>query len=53
MEFAPNLFESVDDAQAFFERFGLSVERRSFEEVLDHLISPQRLNLSTEQSKRC
>lgn len=44
-----NYFESESDAHAFFEDMGFSVERRSFKEVLNTLVSPEREGLTAEQ----
>jgi O-methyltransferase involved in polyketide biosynthesis len=41
-----NCFESVNDAQRFFENLGFTVERHSFMEAIDELASPQRLGQS-------
>lgn len=47
-----NLFDSVDDAQVFFEASGFSVERHSFIEVADELVSPQLLDQTPEQVEK-
>jgi len=40
-----NRFENEEQAKAFFESFGFSVERHSYLEVRDSLVSPQRLHM--------
>lgn len=44
-----NRFESVEQAQAFFEGLGFDVESHPFTEVRDELASPTNLHLSKEQ----
>jgi O-methyltransferase involved in polyketide biosynthesis len=44
-----NRFDSVDDARRFFENLGFTVESHSFMEVIDALVSPQRLGQSREE----
>jgi O-methyltransferase involved in polyketide biosynthesis len=52
IDIAENYFESEDAAQAFFEQRGFSIERHSFMEVSNDLVSPQKLNLSKEQVEK-
>ncbi|MFA6254311.1 MAG: class I SAM-dependent methyltransferase [Candidatus Paceibacterota bacterium] len=44
-----NVFASVEVAIKFFEGFGFTVEKHSFMEVADELISPQKLSMGPEQ----
>src|SRR3989344_6006858 len=44
-----NYFGNEQEARAFFESMGFSVERRSFDEVREKLVSPQREGLNIEQ----
>jgi len=44
-----NRFEKEDDARKFFEELGFFIERHSFDEVRDNLVSPMRLGLSESQ----
>lgn len=46
-----NAFESIDDAQKFFESFGFIVEKHSFTETIGDLVSPKKLNLSVDKVK--
>lgn len=46
-----NRFETEEEAKEFFENLGFSIERHSFMEVYDDLISPKKLNLSEQQVK--
>ena len=46
-----NRFKDEQAAREFFENLGFDVERHSCLEVLDELISPQKLNFSKEQLK--
>lgn len=46
-----NRFEKEEDAKLFFEKLGFSIERHSFIEVIDDLVSPSRLKLSESQVK--
>ena len=41
-----NSFENEEEARNFFEKLDFSVERHSFLEVKDELVSPQKLGLS-------
>lgn len=52
IDVANNYFKSEDVARTFFEHLGFSVERHSFMEVADDLVSPQRLHLSKEQVEK-
>ena len=47
-----NRFENEDVAQAFFENIGFRVERHNSKEVIDELVTPQRLNLRREQTEK-
>lgn len=47
-----NRFENEDVAQAFFENLGFRVERHNSIEVIDELVTPQRLNLHREQVEK-
>ena len=44
-----NVFEDEEHAKEFFEELGFSVERHSFLEVTDQLVSPERLDMSDEE----
>jgi len=46
-----NRFETEKEAIDFFENLGFSIERHSFMEVYDDLVSPNRLNLIEQQVK--
>lgn len=43
MDFSKNAFESIEEAKEFFESQGFFVEKHSFVEVIDELVSPQKL----------
>lgn len=47
-----NVFEDERHAKDFFEDLGFSVERHSFLEVTDQLVSPGRLGMSGEDVQR-
>lgn len=47
-----NYFENEDAARVFFEECGFRIERHSFMEIADELVSPQRLQLSSEQVEK-
>jgi O-methyltransferase involved in polyketide biosynthesis len=47
-----NSFDSIDNAQEFFEKLGFLVEQHSFMEVIDELVSPQRLGQQREQVEK-
>lgn len=49
IDVSKNYFEDEDAARAFFEDLGFRIERHSFMEIADELVSPQRLQLSNEQ----
>lgn len=49
---AKNYFETEDAARVFFEELGFRIERHSFMEIADELVSPQRLHLSSEQVEK-
>lgn len=44
-----NSFESEEEARKFFVDLGFSVERHSFLEVIDELVSPKKLGLSPKE----
>ena len=44
-----NSFESIEKAQEFFENLGFTVERHSFMEVIDELVSPKRLGQTQQE----
>ena len=52
IDVAKNYFENEDAARAFFEDLGFRIERHSFMEIADELVSPQRLHLSREQVEK-
>lgn len=47
-----NVFEDEQHTKEFFEGLGFSVERHSFLEVTDQLVSPERLGMSDEDVQR-
>ncbi|MDB5164875.1 MAG: hypothetical protein JWL89_501 [Candidatus Saccharibacteria bacterium] len=47
-----NVFEDEQHAKDFFENLGFNVERHSFLEVTDQLVSPSKLNMSAEEVQR-
>lgn len=47
-----NVFEDEQHAKGFFEGLGFSVERHSFLEVTDQLVSPERLGMSAEEVQK-
>lgn len=47
-----NVFEDEQHAKDFFEGLGFSVERHSFLEVTDQLVSPERLGMSAEEVQK-
>ena len=49
MDINANAFESVEAAEKFFGDIGFAIEKHSFAEARDELISPARLGLSDEQ----
>ena len=49
---AKNYFGNEDSARAFFEDLGFRIERHSFMETANELVSPQRLHLSGEQVEK-
>jgi len=49
MNIENNRFENVDEAQKFFENLGFTVERHSFMEVIDELVSPKRLGQTQQE----
>lgn len=46
-----NRFETEEDARKFFENLGFLIERHSFMEVKNDLVSPQKINLQDSQVK--
>ena len=52
IDVAKNYFGNEDTARAFFEDLGFRIERHSFMEIADDLVSPQRLHLSKEQVEK-
>ena len=46
-----NVFESVEAAVEFFESFGFTVEKHSFLEVINELVSPKKLDMSSKETK--
>ena len=52
VDFSKNVFDNEDAARKFFEDLGFSVERHSFTEMNNELVSPQKLNLSSEQVEK-
>ena len=46
-----NLFGTEEDARAFFEAAGFRVERYSFTEVSDQMVSPQRLEMKATDAE--
>jgi O-methyltransferase involved in polyketide biosynthesis len=49
MDINANAFESVEQAEQFFGDLGFEIEKHSFTEARNELVSPERLNLSEEQ----
>lgn len=47
-----NVFKDEQHAKEFFEGLGFNVERRSFLEVTDQLVSPERLGMSDADVQR-
>ena len=47
-----NVFEDEQHAKEFFEALGFAVERHSFLEVTDQLVSPERLGMSAEEVQK-
>jgi O-methyltransferase involved in polyketide biosynthesis len=52
IDVAKNYFENEEAARVFFEDLGFRIERHSFMEIVDELVSPQRLRLSSEQVEK-
>jgi O-methyltransferase involved in polyketide biosynthesis len=44
-----NKFKSVKEAKKFFQKIGFSIEAHKFIEVQDQLVSPKRLNITSEK----
>lgn len=44
-----NRFDNVDQARTFFENLGFTIERHNFMEVVDELVSPQRLGIQRSE----
>lgn len=51
MDINANAFENVEAAEKFFSDLGLTIEKHSFTEARDELVSPRRLGLSETQVK--
>lgn len=49
IDVSQNVFEDVEQAQRFFEDLGFTVERHSFLEVSDELVSPEKLGMSSDE----
>jgi len=49
MDINANAFENVEAAEKFFGDFDFTIEKHSFTEARDELVSPQRLGLSEAQ----
>lgn len=47
-----NVFQDVDAAERFFNDLGFSVERHSFMDVFAQLVSPSRLHMSPDETRR-
>ncbi len=52
MNVEDNAFESEQAAVKFFEDAGFSVERHSFLEIIENLVSPAKINLSPEETRK-
>jgi O-methyltransferase involved in polyketide biosynthesis len=52
IDVSQNVFEDEEHAKQFFERLGFSVERHSFLEVTNELLSPDKLGMSSEEVQR-
>jgi O-methyltransferase involved in polyketide biosynthesis len=52
MDVNANLFESIPAAKKFFEDCGFDVEEHSFREVVPEIVSPKRLNLSSDEIEK-
>lgn len=52
VDLSQNVFESQDQAENYFNGLGFKVERHSFLEVSDELVSPSRLDMTAEQVER-
>jgi len=46
-----NSFQDVEEAVNYFQNLGFTVERHSFLEVIDDLISPKNIGLSEEETR--
>ncbi|MFA5047824.1 MAG: non-canonical purine NTP pyrophosphatase [Patescibacteria group bacterium] len=46
-----NTFESEQAAAEFFESLGFTVEKHSFWEIIDELVSPKKLGVSMEETR--
>jgi O-methyltransferase involved in polyketide biosynthesis len=49
MDINANAFENIEAAEKFFGDLGFVIEKHSFTEARDELVSPKQLNLSEEQ----
>ena len=52
IDVSQNVFEDESHARDFFEALGFKIERHSFLEVSDQLVSPAKLGMSPEDVKR-
>jgi O-methyltransferase involved in polyketide biosynthesis len=52
VDFSKNVFDDEDAARKFFEDLGFSIERHAFTEMTNELVSPKKLNLSSEQVEK-
>lgn len=50
--FNQNRFENEEQAKEFFENLGFSVERHSWLEIIDELVSPQKLDISEDEVRK-
>lgn len=49
IDFSKTSFGSIEEAKLFFQDQGFTVEQHLFSEVIDDLVSPNKLNLSRDQ----
>ena len=50
--FNQNRFENVEQAKEFFENLGFSVEKHSWLEIINELVSPQKLDISEDEVRK-
>jgi len=50
--FDQNRFENEQQAKEFFENLGFSVERHSWLEIIDELVSPKKLDISEDEVRK-